>query len=1459
MKRLLLLLLGVFALGTVRAQISSKGTEFFFTFSQIDLNPDSMLVFVTSDVNTTFTLENPRVTGTLKNYSVTANKITRINMPISNFYLTGSETVQNLGCRIKSKDPVYVYLLNLKEFRTSGTFVLPVAALPYNTEFIVSSYTPTYRTNPGFGTAQFSQSQFAIIAIDDNTPIEIIPKVRTDKNKTAGTPFYVTLSRGQVYQVQSHINDGSTANPPTASGDLSGTIVRVRNACKRINVFSGAESVILPSAACQGREHLWGQLYPSNVWGMKYFISPFVSSRNGYLYRVYPLQDNTTISVGGTSVGTFNRNTWYQENVATEAARCITANKPVMVAQYMKGNNCSGLNDGDPAMVMIPATDQIVRSAVVGTANTRNLTDHYVNIIVDQKFKNRVKLNGAAVSAGSFTNSCNNLCYAQIKLAYYGSHALSCDSGFQVMTYGFGNYESYAYYSGANFEDLRYDIKLIQPNRCPSYPVTFIGSGTNALGYTWYFGDGGKDTGSKVTYRYAKPGSYIARMVVKVPGICGTFDSVVRTKVVDVFPGPSPNLPDTMLVCADTLKVTLDAGANVKFLYKWQDSSSKQTYLATKPGKYWLRVRDTSTNCTVFDSTRIVFANKLKAAYAADSTLPCFGNNFFALRDSSKITGDKITNFRWTVKYPSKDSILTTEKIKVSFTNTGNYILKYYVKTQKGCTDSTSGTLTVYERPTAIFTVDTNRRCQGAPFRFTASSTTPAGTIRSYNWQWGDGNLGSGPAPSKLYNSHDTFSVRHIVITSFGCRDTMDSSVVVLPKPVMKYTVSDTSLCLRGNKFTFINKTTIPLGSYLFDWTFPGQSFINTDTVRRVFGSAGAVNFTLNATSDVGCRDSVRGTIQVNPHPTARINLTPGASCINGPAFRIKDSSSISTGSLKARNWTLGDGNTDTATLIRSKRYNSANVYTITLISTSNKNCKDTTTAKATVYAKPNADFSISKSAQCLAKNQFTFSGNGTYLQRLWSFGDKTLDTGMVKVKSYADTGTYNVSSIARNANGCLDTVTKQVKVLPAPTAFFSSSPDSTCLGNTTRFTNGSYFNGGSISGYSWDFGDGSTAGNTANPVKKYTTYGRFKVRLATLGSNGCNDTIFKNVRIYDKPNAAYAVNDSTQCFDGHSFVFTNNSTVREGSITAYNWNLDQGVTSASRNPANRNFSAIGSYRTSLIISTNFGCSDTADMGLYVYPSPTISFTADTACQGEDFFFTGNASVVPGSIQSYAWTFGDGGTSNIQNPTYKYKNSGTFTVSFTAVSDQGCSTVLSVPGAALSLVKPVADFGSTHLGSRGFESDYQFADRSSGATDWLWTFGDGQSNTTQNPKITFNDTGRMRIELFVTNADGCSDTSVKFLLLKPELMWWMPDAFTPNRDTKNEVWGPVGLSGTISYHLQLFNRWGELIWDNTNPNQGWDGTFNGTPVQEGVYPWTVWLRYIDGRFYSFRGTVTVLR
>lgn len=1459
MKKLLLALATLFFAGASWAQISSKGTEFFFAFPQIDLNPDSMVVFVASDVATSFTVDNPRVVGSARTFTVGANSVRRVTMQVSNHYVTGSESVQNLGTRVRSNAPVYVYMLNLKQFRTSGTFVLPSAAIPYNTEYIIPSYTPTYRTNMT-GTAQYSQGQFTIIALDDNTPIEIIPRVRTANGKTAGTPFNITLNRGQVYQVQSHINDGSTANPPSMAGDLSGSIVRVRNACKRINVLSGAESVILPAANCQGREHLLAQIFPTNVWGTRYFVSPFVGSTNGHLYRVFPLRDSTIISVNGTSVGSFNRGAWYQQNVTTQSAQCITANKPVMVVQYMKGESCSGLRDGDPMMVNIPAMDQTVRKAVVGTANTNNLTNHYVNIIVNQKFINRVRLNGSPVASTSFTNACSNMAYAQIKLAFNGAHTLECDSGFQVMTYGFGQYESYGYYSGANFEDLRYDLQVVQPNRCPSFPVTFRGSGSNALGYTWYFGDGESDTGRTVTHRYELPGSYTARLVIRIPGICGTFDSVVRTRIVDVFPGPAPRFADSILVCDDSLRVVLDGGASNKFIYRWQDSSRNRFLTARTPGKYWIRVTDTSTNCTVFDSTRIVFADKVIARVASDSTLPCNGFNYFALRDSSRVTRDAISSYRWVVKFP-KDSVFTTSKVRLSFDTTGTYTYKYYIRTAKGCRDSTTGSLTVFERPVAKFSVDTNRNCQGVPFRFSDSSTSVHGSITQYFWRWGDGSPnGTVKNPQKTYNRHDSFPVRQIIVSSNRCRDTADSFVKVMPTPRMSFSRSDTALCQRGNSFTFKNTSSIPQGTYDYNWSFHDQSYLAVSEITKEYPAAGVYRMTIYGTSDAGCRDSFKSQIRIWPHPTARIRLSPNANCINGGAFRLRDSSTITGGVLRTRTWNLGDGNTDTNSLIPAKRYAAAGSYTVRLISISTRNCRDTTTTTLTVHPKPSAAFSIDNNNQCLRYNRFTFSQatGSPYVVRNWTFGDGGSDTGRSVQRSYADTGRYTVRMIARNSFGCRDTSTQTVTVKPRPTANFRSSPDSACIGTNFVFTNTSTFSTGTIFSYSWTLGDGGTSTQN-NTSRQYAAYGRYPVRLVAVGANACNDTITKFVRVYPKPRAAYSVNDSTQCFDGHSFVLANNSTIAEGTITTYDWNLDEGITSGLATPANRQFTAPGTYSTKLRIASAFGCEDSARMGLYVYPSPTVTLIGDTACSGEELYFTGNATVSPGNIQRYEWDFGDGGTSTQQNPVHTYTSSGTFTLRLRAITDQGCDATINVPGAAVSLVRPKANFVSNHLGSRGFESDYIFTDRSTGADQWLWDLGDGNTSTDQNPKHTYNDTGRMRVTQYVTNSDGCFDSTSQFLWLKPELAWWVPTAFTPNRDTKNETWGPVALYGTLSYHMQLFNRWGELIWDNKNPNAGWDGTFNGKPVPDGVYVWRVWLRYIDGRFYAFDGTVTVLR
>jgi gliding motility-associated-like protein len=460
--------------------------------------------------------------------------------------------------------------------------------------------------------------------------------------------------------------------------------------------------------------------------------------------------------------------------------------------------------------------------------------------------------------------------------------------------------------------------------------------------------------------------------------------------------------------------------------------------------------------------------------------------------------------------------------------------------------------------------------------------------------------------------------------------------------------------------------------------------------------------------------------------------------------------------------------------------------------------------------------------------------------------------------RSYADTGRYTVRMIARNSFGCRDTSTQTVTVKPRPTANFRSSPDSACIGTNFVFTNSSTFPAGNIFSYSWTLGDGGTSTQN-NASRQYAAYGRYPVRLVAVGANACNDTITKFVRVYPKPRAAYSVNDSTQCFDGHSFVFANNSTIAEGSITTYDWKLDQGITSGLATPANRQFTAHGTYSTRLRIASAFGCEDSARMGLYVYPSPTVSLIGDTACNGEEFYFTGNASVSPGNIQRYEWDFGDGGTSTQQNPVHTYTSSGTYNVRLRAITDMGCDATVNIPGAALSLVRPKANFVSNYLGSRGFETDYTFTDRSTGGDQWLWDLGDGNTSTDQNPKHTYNDTGRMRVTQYVTNSDGCFDSTSQFLWLKPELAWRVPTAFTPNGDKLNDILTPIPVGIAEFQFFRLYNRWGQLVFSTTEVGKGWNGLINGREQGSDTFVWHV--RGVDytGRVIDKKGATTLVR
>jgi PKD repeat protein len=233
--------------------------------------------------------------------------------------------------------------------------------------------------------------------------------------------------------------------------------------------------------------------------------------------------------------------------------------------------------------------------------------------------------------------------------------------------------------------------------------------------------------------------------------------------------------------------------------------------------------------------------------------------------------------------------------------------------------------------------------------------------------------------------------------------------------------------------------------------------------------------------------------------------------------------------------------------------------------------------------------------------------------------------------------------------NGCRDSTTQSVTVYPQSVAGFSINSTPQCLSNNNfAFTNTSSISSGSITNYDWNFGDEGIS-TVANPSHNYAAAGTYQVKLVVTTNNGCRDSITQTITVYSQPTSvSYTVNAGSQCLSNNSFAFVTNASVGGGTVT-YSWNFGDGGTAALQNPSH-NYSSAGTYQVKLLVTTNNGCRDSAAQTVTVYPQPVAGFSTNNASQcltSNSFVFTSTSTISSGSITSYSWTFGDGGTSSL--------------------------------------------------------------------------------------------------------------------------------------------------------------------------------------------------------------------
>ncbi len=472
--------------------------------------------------------------------------------------------------------------------------------------------------------------------------------------------------------------------------------------------------------------------------------------------------------------------------------------------------------------------------------------------------------------------------------------------------------------------------------------------------------------------------------------------------------------------------------------------------------------------------------------------------------------------------------------------------------------------------------------------------------------------------------------------------------------------------------------------------------------------------------------------------------------------------------------WSFGDGNTS---FIGSPahQYALAGMYPVELKVTAVNACKNSVYKSITIYNQPQANFTV-PSASPLCTNQnflFTNTTADVSITPTWQWSVSSTPVSSSKDLTYAFTSTASQEvKLTATIPGCVSEKTVNISTLVA-----GPKPDFTitgrCEDTNITFTNTST---GTISGYSWSFGDGQTS-SLINPVNVYADPNPYTVTLTASNTAGCNNFLSKPLTIFSNPLADFTALAPPFSCSGTPTQFNDLTPPPvDSNISTWLWNFgDTGNpsnTSVQKNPQHT-YATATDYTVSLMASTNFSCSTTIQKSVTIHQTPTAAFTHSALCEDSPILFSDAASTN----QAWNWQI-DQSFYFIENPTHIFNNPGDHdvTLSVTAVNNCIGSTTQTVVIAP----KLAVDFSTLRsCVNQQTEFTDQTDDSSDPITSLSWNF-QGLEMTSANPvTIKFLETGIVNVTLTVTTESGCTFPITKPVTIAPGPL----AAFTANPNT----------------------------------------------------------------------------
>lgn len=953
-------------------------------------------------------------------------------------------------------------------------------------------------------------------------------------------------------------------------------------------------------------------------------------------------------------------------------------------------------------------------------------------------------------------------------------------------------------------------------NNAPAIPCNGIGTGTANItlaggsgGYNYFWNNG-------VTVQTTPTVNNLAGGIHTVTVIDAlTSCSVMQTFFINQPPALGLVVgTSNATVCAGGT-VTLTAlssggtpGSNPAYTYSWTGGPTTVSRTATQaiPGNYTYSVtsRD-GNNCPITGAVQVGFIVNPTVSVASTSICPL---------QTATLTATGASSYTWQPSGNTGNTLNDTPAANTSYTVIGSAL---------GCT-SAPKSATVYIKPLPSPTITSNSPvCNGQALNMSSNSGS------AYQW--------NGPLSFSSFVQSPTINpasparsgVYSLTLTGLNsCTATTTTTLTVHPTPTIS--LAGSTVCVTQT----LNLTANSFAGATYSWTGPvsfTSSAQNPSINPLATNMSGTYNLTV--TSVQGCTNTAQTSASVVAMPVPTISSSANALCL-GSSLSFTGSG----GGLYSWSGPNAFASAVSNPGISNIQLAANGVYTLVVTVGP---CVTSTTKSITVFPLPVA--AANSAPTCDGKNLYlTASGGVAYSWSGPNIYTSSLQNPVLSPCTPTQSGLYTV--LVTDANGCQSTANTQVVVLLNPQVLATGA--TVCYGNPAVLTAS-----GAVS-YTWTGPSGYNSYMQNAPVASATNLQAQVYTVTGSAPNSCTSTTTASLKTIPLPVPAATIT-SRACLNS---VISVSATGGD----RYEW---QGPYVFYANQPNATFVAgnmaySGIY--TLTAFSNAGCQARTTVSLQLDPAPegdlenTIGNSCVPFCAE---FGLRPRNAVP--ISNMLWYVNG---QQYSSPTFSYcmTNPGTYQIIGTFTNAIGCvnSSSFTIAGYAL----PVADFEfSPEIPIENFDQ-VSFVSTSSGQqiNNWSWYFADNTTGKFSGPAVNyqFDKAGSYPVALVVKNSWGCSDTVVKTILVDSDFNVYVPSAFTPNADDLNDVFLAKGV-GVVKFNLNVYNRWGELLFQSNDMAKGWDGSFRGQECKADVYAWKLKATDAKGRSRDLEGHVTLYR